>query len=146
MDPAILVGGDVKLLGGMGALPQEILRCQMLSDEFWSIFRPKYYTMILQILPSFLAFITPYAVLVGGRARPLPPSGSPTCKNPVFGHFWIKTTFWLQKLLHLIRTSLIMIFSYGESLLAWFFKNLPWTQMEAGCPCRQVKKQPTVYR
>ena len=35
MDPGILVlGGGVKLLGGVGVLPQEILKCQMLSDEF----------------------------------------------------------------------------------------------------------------
>ena len=48
-DPGILVwGGGFE--SGSGLLPQKILKSQMLSDEFRSIFRLRYNTMILQVL------------------------------------------------------------------------------------------------
>ena len=34
MDVAILIGGECKIAGGSRGPPQEIWRCQMLSDEF----------------------------------------------------------------------------------------------------------------
>ena len=59
MNPGILVemGGGINLLGGVGVLPREILKCLMLSDEFCSIFRPKYNTMILEISSSLTALM-----------------------------------------------------------------------------------------
>ena len=57
-----------------------------MNSEAFLVLRLLYNTMVLQILSSFLALshFLKCCFSGGGGAHPLPPSGSPTGRNPVF--------------------------------------------------------------
>ena len=67
-------------------------KCEIAGGGAWGVLPLGNFEMsdtlrwiLKQILFSLLALSHPNGVLVGGGAHPLPPSGFPTGKNPVFG-------------------------------------------------------------